>query len=359
MSDPMTRATWRAQVVEVPLEPDLPIIDAHHHLWPGPMPPPMEAYDVDSFLSDKMECGHNIVATVFVEANARYRTGGPISLRPVGETEFAEQVGRDADRWGGRAAGVCAAIIAQADMMLGDAVEDVLIAHHEASPDRLRGIRYLAAWDPDFPGVMPGSRPGILAEPSFRAAFARLAAHGLSYDAWVLHPQLAELAELAGAFPDTRIVLDHVGTPMGTGRYAGGGREGFDEWRRGLGKVAVHPNVVLKLGGLNMPVTGLGAPRDVPKPWSSRRIAEAQGDSLLTAIDIFGPSRCMFESNFPVDRLATSAGLLWNSFKRVARRFSTEEKADLFSGVAAHTYRLDLGRFVSPVVATVDETRPA
>jgi predicted TIM-barrel fold metal-dependent hydrolase len=351
MSDSPNRDAWRAQVVEAPLEADLPIIDPHHHLWPMPMTPQMEAYGAEALVSDKAGCGHNIVATVFVEANARYRTDGPASLRPVGETAYADQVGRDCDRRGGRAAGACAGIVAHADMMLGEAVEDVLIAHREASPDRLRGIRHLVAYDPDFPGIMPGSRPGVLSEPAFRAAFGRLSAHGLSYDAWVMHPQLGELATLAGAFPETLIVLDHVGAPMGTGRYADGGGDGFEEWRRGMVEVAAHQNVVLKLGGLNMSLTGLGALRDAPKPWDSLHMAQAQSRHLLTAIDIFGPGRCMFESNFPVDRVSTGACALWNGFKRVAQGFSEGEKADLFSGVAARTYRLDLQKLLAASAA--------
>jgi L-fuconolactonase len=339
----VNRDAWRAQVIEAPLEPDLPIVDAHHHLWPESMSPLMEAYGPDVLLSDKTESGHNIIATVFVEANTRYRAEGPAHLRPAGETEYVDQVGRDCDRQGGRKAGACAGIVAHADMMLGDAVEEVLVAHRQASPERLRGIRHLVAYDPDFPGVMPGSKPGVLSHPSFRAAFARLAAYGLSYDAWVMHPQLGEVAELAAAFPDTQIVLDHVGAPMGTGRYANGGGDGFNEWRKGLAAVAACPNVILKLGGLNMAVTNLGAPRDAPQPWSSEHMAEVQGKHILTAIDIFGPSRCMFESNFPVDRISTGASVLWNCFKRVAKGFSPDEKAELFSGVAARTYRLELG----------------
>jgi predicted TIM-barrel fold metal-dependent hydrolase len=340
MSEPVNRDAWRAQISEAPLEPDLPIVDAHHHLWPTPMTPQMEAYGPDALLADKTAAGHNIVATVFVEAHARYRPDGPPSLRPVGETEYADQVGRDCDLKGGRAAGACSAIVATADMMLGEAVEEVLVAHREAAPDRLRGIRHLIAYDPDF-AVMPGSRPGVMAEPAFRAAFGRLAAHGLSYDAWVMHPQLAEVAELAAAFPEAAIVLDHVGAPMGIGRYADGGADAFAEWRQGLAKVAAQPNVVLKLGGLNMPLTGLGAPASAAKPWTSERLAEIQGRHLLTAIDLFGPSRCMFESNFPVDRMSTGACVLWNGFKRVAAGFSADEKAELFSGVAMRTYRLN------------------
>jgi predicted TIM-barrel fold metal-dependent hydrolase len=177
---------------------------------------------------------------------------------------------------------------------------------------------------------------------AFRAAFARLASHDLSFDVWLMHPQLAELAELAADFSDTRIILNHLGTPMGIGRYANGGAEGFEEWRRGLALVARQPNVMLKLGGLNMGLTGLAAPMDTSRPWTSEQMARAQSRHVRAAIDLFGPSRCMFESNFPVDRMAASATVLWNSFKLMAAEFSASEKAALFHDTAARGYRLAL-----------------
>jgi L-fuconolactonase len=340
MSDqPINRDAWRAKIVEPAIDPDFPIIDAHHHLWPEAPVPHMEAYGVTALTADKVTSGHNVVKTVFVEAFTRYRDSGPPSLRPVGETEFVDAVGREADRQGGRAAGLCAAIVAHADMMLGDAIEDVLIAHRQASPDRLRGIRHLIAHDQDYPGVLP-SQPGTMQNAEFRAAFARLAPNGLSFDVWLMHPQLGDLAELAAAFPETTIILDHVGSPMGIGRYANGGANGFDEWRRAMTLVAAQRNVMLKLGALNMEFTGLGVPLGDSRPWDSEQMARAQRTHLLTAIDIFGPSRCMFESNFPVDRMATSATVLWNCFKRVATGYSAAERADLFAGSAARIYRI-------------------
>jgi predicted TIM-barrel fold metal-dependent hydrolase len=278
------------------------------------------------------------VATIYAEAYARYRTHGPAELRPVGETEFADAVGREADAAGGRAAGVCRGIVAGADMMLGAAVEEVLIAHRQAS-DRVRGIRYIIANDRDFPGPLP-SQPGTLTNPRFREAFARLAPNGLSFDCWLMHPQLPDLARLAAEFPATTIILDHVGSPMGTGRYANGGSRAFEEWREGMQLVAKNPNVALKLGGLNMEFTRLSAPLDAERPWTSEHMAQVQGRYLLTAIDLFGPSRCMFESNFPVDRMSTNLTVLWNTLKRVAARFTAAEKAEMFSGTALRVYRL-------------------
>lgn len=339
MSEPIDRDAWRAQIDEAPLEPDIPIIDAHHHIWPEAPLAGMEPYGVQALTADKTSSGHDIIATVFVEAYTRYRKDGPPALRSVGETEFAAQVGAAADQRGAGAAGLCAAIVANADMMLGDAVEDVLLAHCRASPRRCRGVRHLVAHDRDYPGAL-ATRPGMLSDRSFRAAFARLARHGLSFDLWVLHPQLGEVADLAAAFPHTTIVIDHLGGPLGVGRYRDPTAAGFEEWRQGLQRAAAYPNVVLKLGGLNMQYTGLCVPFAAERPWTSERMAAAQGGHLLTAIDIFGPPRCMFESNFPVDRLLTGATALWNCFKRVVAGFSAAEKAELFAGTARRTYRL-------------------
>ena len=343
---PINRDSWRAQVSEAPLEPGLPIIDAHHHLWPEAPVPHMEPYGPEALTADKTGSGHNIVATVFVEAYTRYRTEGPPRLRPVGETEYIERIAREAEARGGRGAGLCAAIVAHADMMLGSEVEEVLVAHRQASPDRLRGIRHLIAHDRDYPGALP-SEAGTLSDPKFRAAFARLAPHGLSFDVWLMHPQLPELAQLCARFEETTIILDHVGSPMGTGRYAGGGgSQAFEEWRRGMELVARYPNVFLKIGGLNMDYTQLGAPIEASKPWSSEAIAAKQSGYVHTAIDLFGPSRCMFESNFPVDRMSTGYAVLWNSLKRMSAGYSAAERADLFFGTAARAYRLE-GRMVS------------
>jgi predicted TIM-barrel fold metal-dependent hydrolase len=343
MSEGVNREAWRSKVIEAPLEPELPIIDAHHHIWPEAPVAHMEAYGVEAITADKTRSGHNIIATVFVEAYARYRKDGPARLRPVGETEFVDRAASEADARGGPSAGLCAAIVACADMMLGAEVEEVLVAHRQASPERLRGIRHLIAHDRDFPGVLD-SEAGTLGHPKFREAFGRLARHGLSFDVWLMHPQLPELAQLVARFPDTTVILDHVGSPMGVGRYAGGGSDGFEEWRKGMQLVAQHPNVLLKLGGLNMENTGLGAPIAADRPLSSEEMAKRQERHMHTAIDLFGPSRCMFESNFPVDRMSTGYAVLWNSLKRMSARYSAAERAEMFFGTAQRAYRLDPGR---------------
>jgi predicted TIM-barrel fold metal-dependent hydrolase len=336
--DTMTGRAWRDLVVEAPLDPDLPIIDAHHHLWETAPAEGFERYTTEELLADTIGAGHNIVSTVYVDARSGYRRDGPEALRPVGETEYAEAIAEDALRRGGRAAGICAAIVPFADLMLGARVGEVLDAHRALSP-RLRGIRFMTAFDPDLPPVYGAHGPGLTAEPAFREGFAELAPRGLSFDAWMFHPQLPDVVDLARAFPETSIVLDHLGGPLGIGRYAGRRAEGFAEWRANLAEVAACPNVVLKIGSLNMSYTALDA-TGAARPRSSEATAIAQRDHILTAIDLFGPDRCMFESNFPVDMVSIAYGILWNGFKRVAEGFSPAERRALFAGTAARVYRL-------------------
>jgi predicted TIM-barrel fold metal-dependent hydrolase len=181
----------------------------------------------------------------------------------------------------------------------------------------------------------------MLDEPAFRAGFAKLKDYGLSFDVWVMHPQLGDVYELARDNPETNIVIDHVGGPMRVGRYASGDR-GFAEWHEGLARLAELPNTVVKLGGLNMPCTGLAVSMEAVRPWSSEQMADVQGPYLRAAIDLFGPGRCMFESNFPVDRMLTAARPLWNCFKRVAGRYSPSDREALFAGTAARIYHLDI-----------------
>jgi L-fuconolactonase len=319
---------------ESALEPDLPIIDAHHHIWfTGRRP----QYPPERILADKAKSGHHVVATVFIEANEAYRTDGPEHLRAVGETELARRLGDEALARGGKAAGACAGVVAFVDLRGGGLVDEAIAAHQTAAGGRLRGVRHMAANAPELPAKAPPPL-GMLLDPQFQAGFARLAEHGLTFDAMVWHTQLDDVAALARAFPETTIVLDHLGGPLGVGRYADRRAEGFAEWRAGLARVASSPNVVCKLGGLFMPLTGLG-----PTPArqvSSQEMAEAQRDHMQVAIDLFGPSRCLFESNFPVDLPFVSYEALWNGFKRMTAGFSRAERQAMFHDVAARVYRL-------------------
>ena len=317
---------------EDPLEPGLAICDPHHHLWRRPNNP----YLLDDFLRDASG-GHRIVSSVAVECGAMYRDGGPPELRPVGETEFLESIAAENSRAGNDTA-VAAAIVAYADLTLADAVAAVLEAHREASPTRLRGIRYSTMWDASdsFRSV---PRPGLLRDAAVRKGFACLQRHGLSFDAWLYHPQIAELVELARAFPDVPIILDHIGGPLGLGPYEGRRNEVFQAWSADITALSSCPNVVLKLGGVGSLRSGYDWHTREPKPGSAE-LAEAMRPYFEFCIEKFGAGRCMFESNFPVDRVSYSYVPVWNAFKIMSRGYSDTERAALFHDTAAQVYRL-------------------
>jgi predicted TIM-barrel fold metal-dependent hydrolase len=336
------------------IEPDLPIIDPHHHLWdlrqrlrhmPGEhdflraiaLSP---LYLLPELLAD-LGCGHNVVASVFVECGAYYRADAEPALRPVGETEFVNGIAAmSASGLYGRAR-ACAGIVANADLMLGAGVARVLDAHRAAAPERLRGIRHSVAWDADGAVLdfLQSPRAGLLAEPQFRAGLAEVAAAGLSYDVWLLAPQLPELVAMAQALPELTIICDHVGTPLGIGAYAGRRDDGFAEWAANIRALAACPNVVMKLGGLAMPFAGFDSFMAEPMA-TAEMLASEWRPYLETCITAFGAGRCMFESNVPVDRGSCDYATLWNAFKLVAAGASEAEKTALFSGTAARVYRL-------------------
>jgi predicted TIM-barrel fold metal-dependent hydrolase len=333
----MDRKQWRGQVVEPALEPELPIVDAHHHVWTGAPFAHYEMYDPEWLYADKAQSGHNIVKTLFVDSHTAYRTQGPEAFRVIGETEFAHAVAEEAEKRGGRVAGTCATIISRADLMLGSAVGAVLDAHLAASA-RFRGIRHMTAFVPELPPLIPGVADGIMTTTVFREGFAELARRKLVFDAFLMQPQLPELIDLARRFPETTIVLDHVGTPMIVGRYDGRRDESFADWKRHMADLAGCGNVHVKLGGLNMGLAGVDAlQRECP--FTSEEAARAQRDYILTTIELFGTQRCMFESNFPVDMYGISYTVVWNAFKRMTADFSDAERALLFSGTATQVYR--------------------
>ncbi len=332
MSD---RERWLAQVTEDVLEPTLPICDPHHHLWDHPG----RRYLLDELLADTGS-GHNVVATVFVECMSMYRADGQLALRPVGETEFVNGVAAmsASGRYGPPR--VAAGIVSFADLSLGERVGEVLDAHAAASP-RFRGIRHAAGWDASDQVRNSHTNPprGLLGDARFRLGFRELGRRGLSFDAWLYHPQIPELADLARAFPDTTIVLDHFGGPLGIGPYEGRRAEVLAAWKTAFRALAACPNVVAKLGGLVMPINGFGFHK-AARPAASAELVGATRDFYLHAIDCFGPRRCMFESNFPVDKASCSYAVLWNAFKRLCAGFSAADKAALFHDTAARVYRL-------------------
>jgi L-fuconolactonase len=331
------RPQWLERRHEEIIEPDLPIVDPHHHLVERPE---TGRYLLPDLLAD-IGSGHNITATVYLEWLSMYRAHGPMELRPVGEVEFANGVAAMSASGGYGKTRVCAGIVGYADLALGAAVEKVLEAQITAGGGRFRGIRFITATHPDQAAW--GSavlRPaGLLMDRRVREGFARLAPLGLSFDAWMYHSQLGELTDLARAFPATSIVLDHVGGPIGLGRYAGKRDDVFAEWSARIRELAQYPNVHVKLGGLGMRMFGFTVHAQESPP-SSEELAALWRPYIEACIAAFGPQRAMFESNFPVDKGSCGYAVLWNAFKRIAAGCSAAEKQALFAGTARRFYRL-------------------
>ena len=325
---------WLDLTIEEALEPELPICDPHHHFWDRPN----DRYFLDDLLSD-LSGGHNVVSTVFIECQAMYRKDGPEEMKTLGQTEFVQ--GIVAQNASGRYGNidVAAGIVAFANLAIGSEVERVLEAHQAVTPN-LRGVRHITAFDgsPDVPRPRPFPE-GLFGDAKFREGFAVLEKLGLSFDAYIYHPQLHELADLANAFPGVTIILNHVGGPLGVGPYAGKRDQIFEEWKGSMTAVAASPNVVVKVGGLVMPVCGFDW-HERAMPTTSGSLAQATAPYYLHCIEQFGPNRCMFESNFPVDKIACSYTVLWNAFKRLAHDFSPSEQAALFHDTATRVYRL-------------------
>jgi predicted TIM-barrel fold metal-dependent hydrolase len=330
-SEQAEQASGRAS--EAILEPELPICDAHHHLWLG-MGHTGFPYTIDDLRADT-GTGHNIQRTVFVECRSEYRQDGPVEMRPVGEVEFVA----DAAESGARTPGPrIEGIVGHADLTRGDAVQDVLQALDVAGRGRFRGVRHSTAWDP-APMGNNAVRAGLLGEDGFRAGVHKLGALGYSFDAMTYHTQIPELTELARACPEVTIVANHLCVPIAGGPYRGRADEVRAFWRGHLPELAGCENVVLKIGALIRPLSGERWDKREVKA-SSKEIAEAWGDEIHFAIDAFGPSRCLFESNFPVDKACFGYVEIWNAFKRLAADFSAAEKLDLFHDTAARAYRL-------------------
>jgi predicted TIM-barrel fold metal-dependent hydrolase len=330
------REDWLAQHQEEIIDPKRPIVDAHHHLWERGG----ERYMVEEITQD-IASGHNIVATVYVDCRSMYRAGGPEALRPVGEVEFANGVAAMSASGGYGSAALCAGIVGHADLLLGEAARAVLEAEIAAGNGRFRGIRHASAWDADSSiGGTYSTRPkGLLLDATFRKGFACLAPLDLSFDAWLFHPQIGELTDLARAFPDTRIVLDHCGGPIGAGSYANRRQEIFPVWQASIREIAKCRNVVVKLGGLAMRLLGYDF-HERPIPPSSEDAAAAWRPYIESCIEAFGPERCMFESNFPPDKGQCSYQVIFNAFKRIAAPYSETEKTALFQKTATDFYRL-------------------
>jgi len=331
---------WLALTVEEPIEPDLPICDPHHHLWDGESGRVAPRYLLDEILED-VGGGHRIVSTVFIECGAMFRADGPEPMRAVGETEFVNGIAAMSASGHYGPTRIAAGIVGTAPLRLGAAAAPVLDAQITAGGGRFRGIRLGAAWDPDDAVPNHRTRPpqGLFLRDDFRAGFALLAPRRLTFEAWCYYRQIPDVTALARAFPDTTIILDHFGGPVGVGSYAGRAREVHAEWRGYIGELATCPNVMAKLGGLAMEVNGFGW-HEQPRPPSSQKLADATRPYYEFTIEKFGVDRCMFESNFPVDAMSCSYTVLWNAFKHLTSGYSAAEKAKLYHDTATRVYRL-------------------
>jgi L-fuconolactonase len=343
------RDAWLAKAVPEPIiDPDLPIIDTHHHLWHRAGGTRGESWEVpafryllDEFLTD-CATGHNIIGSVFLQCHAMYRAQGPVELRPVGETEFVAGIAAMSDSGGYGKTKVAAGIVGYADLTAGDWVTPVLEAHQRAGGGRFRGVRHSAGYDADpvIGNSAPDSQPGLYRRADFRAGMASLAALGLSLDAWGFHPQIPDITDLAQAFPASTIIVGHCGGPLGYGRYRGKTDAVFADWKKSVTELARCQNVVMKLGGMTMRLAAYDYMQTNAPP-SSEQLAAHWRPYVETCIELFGADRCIAESNFPVEKMGIGFAALFNALKRLAGGCSADEKAAIFAGTARRVYRLD------------------
>lgn len=335
---PIGDQDWLALTPEAALEPEIPICDPHHHLWEfRPEPLAYQRYLLPELAAD-LNSGHNVRSTVFIEVRARYRSDGPEAMRPVGEVEFVEGLAAESARGTYGPARMAAGIIGHADLKLGERVAPVLEAMQAASPTRFRGIRHSVGWDAS-PELAKRDIQGALSTDGYRAGARVLARMGLCLENSLYHPQLPELAAFARAIPELTIILNHIGGLVRVGPYANRDAEVLPAWRRGLAEVAACPNVILKLGGVGQVRYGFDW-HTRAKPMGSDELAGALAPLMHYCIEQFGPQRCMFESNFPVDKISYSYTVVYNAFKRLSAGYAASERAALFHDTAARVYRL-------------------
>ncbi len=330
------RPDWLGLRTEPILEPDLPIIDPHHHLWDHEG----NRYFFPELMSD-LNSGHNIRATVFMQCEAMYRADGPVEMRPVGETEFVNGVAAMSASGHYGPARACAGIIGYADLRLGDKAKPVLEAHVAAGGGRFRGVRNMAVFHKDPAAHGSTSRPpeGLMRDPSFRKGIEVLAGMGLTLDTYIYFTQIEEFCALARTVPSATIILNHICAPIGIGPYEGKRDEVFAEWSKRITEASKLPNAIMKLGGMGMRIFGFKF-HEQSQPPTSEELAKAWGPYVEHCVATFGPDRCMFESNFPVDKGSCSYASLWNAFKRIAKQYSADEKKALFHDTAARVYKL-------------------
>ncbi len=334
---------WLGLTVEPTLEPELPICDPHHHFldyrWTEI---PYWRYLLHELIAD-IGSGHNVRSTVFIEDTSMYRADGPEEMRPVGEVEFVQGLAAASASGLYGPSRAASGIVGHANLHLGERVEPVLEALQAASPNRFRGIRHQTTWDADPEVGNAASYPieGQLNSDKFRAGGRVLARMGLSFDGWLYFPQLHDLANLAKAIPDLSIIVNHIGGLLRVGSYANRDDEVVANWRSGIAAVAACPNITMKLGGIGMTQNGFDWHlRDTPV--GSEELAESMAPFMNYCIEQFGPDRCMFQSNFPADKISFSYNVMYNAFKRLSKGYSASERAAMFQDTATRVYRLDV-----------------
>ncbi|MEM7544881.1 MAG: amidohydrolase family protein [Pseudomonadota bacterium] len=334
----IVRPDWLARRLEAPLEPERPLIDPHHHLWERP-----DARYLFHDLHEDVSAGHDVRATVYVQCRSMHRKDGPEAMRPVGEVEFAAGAAAMAESGHYGDCRICAGIVGTADLTLGADVAPVLDALQTGANGRLKGIRMPVAVidDPAIVGSVVTPQPGLMTTEAMAEGVREMGRRGLVLDIWAFQTQLSEALVLAERLPETTIVIDHVGGVLGIGGFAGRRAELFDTWRADIAALAALPNVRVKLGGLAMHTLGFGFETRADPP-SSVELAEAWQPYIAACIELFGPERAMFESNFPVDKGMVSYTNCWNAFKRLADGFNATDKDRLFLGTAAETYKLSV-----------------
>ena len=340
MIEKATNQNWLDQVQERALEPNLPIIDSHHHLWDFKNGRVNPRYFLEDILED-INSGHNIVASIFIECATMFRKDGPEEEKPLGETEFVNGIAAMSASGLYGESRVAAGIVGTAKLDLGASVADILEKDIELSGGRFKGIRVGATWDNsvDIINHRTNPRQGLLLDSKFREGFAQLEKYDLSFEAWCYHPQITDVTDLAQKYPNSQIVLNHFGGPIGVGPYACQKDQVFEIWKKNINELAHCDNVFAKLGGLNMEVNGYQWHKR-PKPPTSIELCETTRPYFEFMIEKFGPDRCLFESNFPVDKMSCSYVVCWNSFKRLTANYSAEEKAKMYHNTAQRFYRL-------------------